>query len=71
MDKAFTAISERGTSPLFDACVDLFNYIQFDSSLNLHYDDLPLKFDIAKCRLARLGTHRDGKKPFEDFLEED
>ncbi|KAF4331852.1 HETS protein, partial [Fusarium beomiforme] len=56
MNEVFTEILKGDASCLFDNCVDLFKYIEFDSSLQLHYSGLPLKLDIVKCRLGRFGA---------------
>ncbi|KAF4951197.1 hypothetical protein FSARC_12986 [Fusarium sarcochroum] len=56
MDESFPKISERNLSLLFNHCVALSSCIRFAQSLKLHYNGLPLKLDIVKCRLGRWGT---------------
>ncbi|EWY79329.1 hypothetical protein FOYG_17507 [Fusarium oxysporum NRRL 32931] len=71
MDETFTKISERCPSLLFNDCVDLFNCIRFAQSLGFSGQQLILKLDIIKCRLARWGTRGDGEQSFEACLKED
>ncbi|EWY79258.1 hypothetical protein FOYG_17564 [Fusarium oxysporum NRRL 32931] len=70
MDEAFTKISERHPSLLFNDCVDLFNCIRFNECLGLRARHVAFKLDIVKCRLARWATRVIGGQSFEACLNE-